>query len=99
MAEKMTTWKANFKEIVVYDTAINVKKINAAPDAILFYSPSGVESHTNMNLIGKSSCFCIGETTAKSIPEQPKELVVLENPSIKTLVAKAIQLLKKHQHA
>ena len=99
LAEKMTAWKANFKEIVVYDTTLNVKKINAAPDAILFYSPSGVESHTNMNLIGKSSCFCIGETTAKSIPEQPKELVVLENPSIKTLVAKAIQHLKKHQHA
>ena len=99
LAEKMTAWKANFKEIVVYDTTLNVKKINAAPDAILFYSPSGVESHTNMNTISKSSCFCIGETTAKSIPEQPKELVVLENPSIKTLVAKAIQLLKKHQHA
>jgi uroporphyrinogen-III synthase len=84
---------------VVYDTAINVKKINAAPDAILFYSPSGVESHTNMNTISKSSCFCIGETTAKALPEQPKELVVLENPSIKTLVAKAIQHVKKHQHA
>lgn len=99
LAEKMTAWKANFKEIVVYNTTPNVKKINAAPDAILFYSPSGVESHTNMNTIGNSSCFCIGETTAKALPEQPKKLVVLENPSIQTLVAKAIQHLKKHQHA
>ena len=99
LAEKMTAWKANFKEIVVYDTALNIKKINAAPDAILFYSPSGVESHTNMNTIGNSSCFCIGETTAKALPEQPKDLVVLENPNIKTLVAKTIQQLKKHQHA
>ena len=99
LAEKMTAWKANFEEIVVYDTTLNIKKINAMPDAILFYSPSGVESHTNMNTIGNSSCFCIGETTAKALPEQPKDLVVLENPSIKTLVAKAIQHLKKHQHA
>ena len=99
LAKKMTAWKANFKEIVVYNTTPNVKKINAAPDAILFYSPSGVESHTNINTIGNSSCFCIGETTAKALPEQPKELVVLENPSIKTLVAKAIQHVKKHQHA
>ena len=99
LAEKMTAWKANFKEIVVYDTALNIKKINAAPDAILFYSPSGVESHTNMNTIGNSSCFCIGKTTAKALPEQPKGLVVLENPNIKTLVAKTIQQLKKHQHA
>lgn len=99
LAERMTAWKANFKEIVVYNTTPNVKKINAAPDAILFYSPSGVESHTNMNTIGNSSCFCIGETTAKALPEQPKKLVVLENPSIQTLVAKAIQHLKKHQHA
>ena len=99
LAKKMTAWKANFKEIEVYNTTPNVKKINAAPDAILFYSPSGVESHTNMNTIGNSSCFCIGETTAKALPEQPKKLVVLENPSIQTLVAKAIQHLKKHQHA
>ena len=99
LAKKMTAWKANFKQIVVYNTTPNVKKINAAPDAILFYSPSGVESHTNMNTIGNSSCFCIGETTAKALPEQPKKLVVLENPSIQTLVAKAIQHLKKHQHA
>ena len=99
LAKKMTAWKANFKQIVVYNTTPNVKKINAAPDAILFYSPSGVESHTNINTIGNSSCFCIGETTAKALPEQPKKLVVLENPSIQTLVAKAIQHLKKHQHA
>ena len=99
LAEKMTGWKANFKEIVVYETSLNINKINAAPEAILFYSPSGVESHTNMNTIGNSNCFCIGETTAKALPEQPKDLVVLENPSIKTLVAKAIQHLKKHQHA
>ena len=98
LAKKMTAWKANFKEIVVYNTTPNVKKINAAPDAILFYSPSGVESHTYINTIGNSSCFCIGETTAKALPEQPKKLVVLENPSIQTLVAKAIQHLKKHQH-
>ena len=52
-----------------------------------------------IRIFATGQCFCIGETTAKSIPEQPKELVVLENPSIKTLVAKAIQLLKKHQHA
>ena len=99
LAKKMTAWKANFKEIEVYNTTPNVKKINAAPDAILFYSPSGVESHPNINTIGNSSCSCIGETTAKALPEQPKKLVVLENPSIQTLVAKAIQHLKKHQHA
>jgi uroporphyrinogen-III synthase len=69
------------------------------PDAVLFYSPSGVESYTDMNAIGNSSCFCIGKTTAKALTLQPKDLIVLENPSIKTLVAKAIQHLKKHQHA
>jgi uroporphyrinogen-III synthase len=99
LAKKMAALKANFKEIVVYDTTLNVKKINAVPDAVLFYSPSGVASHTSMNTIESSSCFCIGKTTAKALPVQPKDLIVLENPSIKTLVAKAIQHLKKHQHA
>jgi uroporphyrinogen-III synthase len=99
LAKKMAALKANFKEIVVYDTTLNVKKINAVPDAILFYSPSGVESYTDKNAIGNSSCFCIGKTTAKVLPMHPKDLIVLDNPSIKTLVAKAIQHLKKHQHA
>jgi uroporphyrinogen-III synthase len=99
LAIKMAALKANFKEIVVYDTTLNVKKINAVPDAILFYSPSGVESYTDKNAIGNSSCFCIGKTTAKVLPMHPKDLIVLDNPSIKTLVAKAIQHLKKHQHA
>jgi uroporphyrinogen-III synthase len=53
----MAAMKANFKEIVVYETTLNVKKINAVPDAILFYSPSGVESYTEMNAIANSSCF------------------------------------------
>ena len=99
LTKKMAALKANFKEIVVYETTLKVKKINAVPDAILFYSPSGVESYTEMNAIANSSCFCIGKTTAKALPLQPKDLIVLENPSIKTLVAKAIQHLKKQQHA
>jgi uroporphyrinogen-III synthase len=62
LAKKMAALKANFKEIVVYDTTLNVKKINAAPNTILFYSPSGVESFTDMNAIGNSSGLCIGNT-------------------------------------
>ena len=99
LSKKMVALKADFKEIVVYETRLNFTRINATPEAILFYSPSGVESHTSMNKIANSNCFCIGKTTAKAISEQPKELIILENPSIKALVAKTIQFLKKHQHA
>ena len=99
LSKKMVALKADFKEIVVYETTLNFTRINATPEAILFYSPSGVESHTNMNKVANSNCFCIGKTTAKTISEQPKDLIILENPSIKTLVAKTIQYLKKHHQA
>jgi uroporphyrinogen-III synthase len=99
LSKKMVELKADFKEIEVYETVLNYTKINPTPEAILFYSPSGVESHTSMNKITNSNCFCIGKTTAKAISEQPKDLIILENPSMKTLVAKSIQYLKKHQHA
>lgn len=99
LSKKMVALKADFKEIVVYETNLNYTKINTTPEAILFYSPSGVESHTSMNKITNSSCFCIGKTTAKAITEQPKDLIILENPSMETLVAKSIKHLKKHQNA
>lgn len=99
LATKMAAWGRNFREEIVYETALHAQKINATPNAILFYSPSGVESHEKENNVGNSRCFCIGASTAKAFVQQPKELVVIDEPRIKTLVAKAIQHVKKHQHA
>ena len=55
-------------EIVIYDTIATPAAIDAHPDAVLFFSPSGVESFFSMNQLKRDVvCFAIGDTTAGAI--------------------------------
>lgn len=53
-------------EVEVYKTSLNFQKVNEAFDAILFFSPSGIESFTNQNKLKDQAVFCIGNTTAQA---------------------------------
>ena len=99
LANKMKDWKCNFREVVVYQTELTNTKIEAAPDAILFFSPSGVESHQNQNDITNAHCFCIGNTTATAFRQTPKSIQAVKNASMEQVVAKAIHYFKLSQHA
>lgn len=99
LATKMSAWQRNFSEVVVYQTLLNPKQLGSTADALLFFSPSGVESHEKSNSIHDSICFCIGNTTASAFTQNPKEVHVAEKPDAALLVAKAIQYLKTKQHA
>lgn len=99
LATKMSAWQRNFSEVVVYQTVLNPKQVGSTADALLFFSPSGVESHEKCNSIHDSICFCIGNTTASAFTQNPKEVHVAEKPDAALLVAKAIQYLKTKQHA
>ena len=99
LANKMKDWKCNFLEVVVYQTELSNTKIEAAPNAILFFSPSGVESHEKLNDITDTHCFCIGNTTATAFKQTPKSIQVVQNASMEQVVAKAIHYFKLSQHA
>lgn len=83
-----------FNEIEVYETKLNPHKINTAVDAILFFSPSGVESYLKDNKIKKELCFCIGETTAQALEKATKNSIVAQHPSIEALLDDVIEELK-----
>lgn len=99
LANKMKEWMCDFREVVVYQTELSNTKIEAAPNAILFFSPSGVESHEKQNDITDSHCFCIGNTTATAFKQTPKSIQVVQNASMEQVVAKAIHYFKLSQHA
>lgn len=99
LATKMNAWQRDFSEVVVYHTELNHKFINTTPDALLFFSPSAVESHEKMNATNNSVCFCIGPSTANAFNKQPKEIHVAEVPNAELLVAKTIHYLKTNKHA
>ncbi len=76
-----------FNEIEVYETQLKPHKIKEAVDAILFFSPSGVESYLKDNPIKKELCFCIGETTAEALENKHiKNIVIAEHPSVENVI-------------
>ena len=76
-----------FNEIEVYETQLKPHKIKETVDAILFFSPSGVESYLKDNPIKKELCFCIGETTAEVLENKHiKNIVIAEHPSVENVI-------------
>lgn len=79
-------------EVVVYETIETPVIVPGDFDAILFFSPSAVQSFFLVNEIKKNTvCFAIGQTTANSISSYTdNKIVVSESPSQEMMLA-AIQ--------
>ena len=79
-----------FNEIQVYDTSLTPQKVKNAVDAILFFSPSGVESYLKDNTIKKETCFCIGETTADALQKITKNIIIADQPTVEDVIEDVI---------
>ncbi|TDP04258.1 uroporphyrinogen-III synthase [Flavobacterium sp. 245] len=77
-------------EIQVYETSLQPQKIKTAVDAILFFSPSGVDSYLKDNTIKKETCFCIGETTAEALHKITKNIIIADQPTIEDVIEDVI---------
>jgi uroporphyrinogen-III synthase len=86
--------EVKFNEIQVYDTSLTPQKIKTAVDAILFFSPSGVESYLKDNTIKKETCFCIGETTADALNKITKTIIIADQPTIEDVIEDVLQEYK-----
>ena len=83
-----------FNEIHVYDTSLTPQKIKTAVDAILFFSPSGVESYLKDNTIKKETCFCIGETTADALHKITKNIIIADQPTVEDVIEDVLEEYK-----
>lgn len=83
-----------FNEIQVYETTLTSQQIKTTHDAILFFSPSGVESYLAANKIKKELCFCIGETTAEALFKITKNIIVADQPSVENVIEDVIEEYK-----
>ncbi|MES2240792.1 MAG: uroporphyrinogen-III synthase [Bacteroidota bacterium] len=80
-------------EIEVYQTKLAPFKISTQEkfDAILFFSPSAVESYLSNNKIKNEICFCVGNTTAKALEENKiKKIIVPETPTIEDVIMEVL---------
>lgn len=83
----------NFNEIIVYETTLNPKKFERTFDAVLFFSPSGVQSYFEKNNNHNSIAVCIGTTTADEAKSYMDNVVISNNTTVESVIAKAVKTL------
>lgn len=81
------------EERVVYRTNLISKKFDTHFDAVLLFSPSGVESYISANNLAESTAVCIGPTTAKAAKKHTKQIIVAAFPSVEAVLTAAGNLL------
>lgn len=77
LPQKLRAAGIGVEEIVLYKTIATPVKLQEVFDAVLFYSPSGVQSFFAANeLLERTVCFSIGLTTKQSIEALTKNRVI-----------------------
>ena len=92
LPEKLLQHSIEVKEIEVYKTIASTHQIKNDYDAIIFYSPSAVQSFFSINKINHQTIlFAIGNTTATEIKKYAdNKIIIAQEPSKKLLAEQAI---------
>ncbi len=80
-----------YKEVVVYETLLNIKKFERTFDGVLFFSPSGVQSFSVQNDLKHLWGFCIGETTAAEAKKYTNQITIANKPTVENVLVQAIK--------
>lgn len=94
LPEALANAKIDFNEVEVYTTVLSPHAIKSRIDAILFFSPSGVESYLEHNSLKKEVCFCIGTTTAEALKGITENIVVATKPTLENVIVQCINYYK-----
>lgn len=76
----------SWQEATVYRTLLNPKKWDRLYDAVLFFSPSAVQSYVALNLMGTATGYCIGKTTAEALEKYTNRVLCPKTPDRKSLM-------------
>ena len=90
LPEALKEGKVKFNEIQVYETTLTPQKIETSVDAIMFFSPSAIESYLKENKIKNETCFCIGTTTSSALEGITKNIVIADQPTIEDVIEEVI---------
>jgi uroporphyrinogen-III synthase len=76
-------------EVVLYETVPSPVVVSTDIDAVLFFSPSAVQSFSSVNQLKNNTvCFAIGQTTADSIADfTDNKIIISEFPSQEVMMA------------
>jgi uroporphyrinogen-III synthase len=93
LPKKLRAAGLDLNEIMVYETIATPHQLQKNYDAILFFSPTAVESFFSNNKINEScTVFAIGDTTKAMIKKYCRNKIIVSNsPAKDKLVEQAIQ--------
>ncbi len=83
-------------EIQVYQTKLSSKNMLRSYDAILFFSPSAVESYAQRNLFEDTIVFCLGKTTEAEVKKHTNNLITADRTTIENVLVQVIKYFKEH---
>lgn len=99
LEEKLKQAYIKYSHLIVYETKLNVIKINKNYDTVLFYSPSGIKSFLSANKWNTSTiACCIGETTAEAFNKihSNATIIVSESPTPEAMLKTVANYIQKH---
>ena len=87
----------NVREIIVYETVETPVVTTDKIDAILFFSPSAVQSFFTLNQLKNDTvCFAIGDTTAAAIADfTDNRIITSEATSVEIMMTAVTQYFKQ----
>ena len=86
----LTALGVKWKEVIAYRTTLNRQYFKDPFEAVLFFSPSGVESFMSVNKIAGATGYCIGKTTAKALEKYTQKIIQANNPTMQGLIERVI---------
>jgi len=90
-----------YTPLVVYATQyVNNLQLEQMFDAVMFYSPTGVESYLTHNEVQDNMvCCCIGETTAETLRKKRKgiKIIVSAKPVPETMIDETVKYFQTRE--
>ena len=82
--------------IELYDTVLTPVKKEKKYEAVMFFSPSGVESFFKGNTLRGAKALCIGDTTEKAVRKFTENTSIAEVTTVESVVDATLELMMSY---
>ena len=83
--------------VELYDTMLTPKKMEEGYKAVLFFSPSGVESFFKLNKLSGARAVCIGVTTEKAVKQYTENTIIALETTVESVVDATLELMMSYE--
>lgn len=84
------------REVEVYNTSLNKKVFLQDFEAVLFFSPSGIQSFCSVNDLKRTNAICIGKSTAFEAKKHTENIITATKPSVENVIVQAVKHFGKN---